>query len=74
MATTTRVLSLSFLDTNEEKYTQSWRNVKADVSAAEVKTFAQAIITNNAIFQKAPAQIGSAKMTTTTTRLIDISD
>ena len=71
---TTRRLSLTFLDTNDEKYTQSWANVKSALTANEVNTFASAVITNGAIFQKTPDSIGSATMTTTTTREIDISD
>lgn len=74
MSTTTRKLSLSFLDTNDEKYTQSWANVKAAITGTEVVTFANTIITNRAIFSKAPNTLLSATMTTTTTTPIDISD
>ena len=71
---TTRNLSLTFLDTNDEKYSQTWRNVKSSLTAQEVQTFGAAVITNGAIFSKTPASLGSATLTTTTTREIDISD
>lgn len=74
MSTTTRKLSLQFLDTNEEKCTQSWANVKAAITGTEVISFANTIITNRAVFSKSPNTLLSAALTTTTTTPIDISD
>ena len=74
MSTTTRYLSLGFVDTNAERYTQTWRNIKATPTLNEIKAFATAIISNGSVFQKTPSELQTATVTQTTTTPIDISD
>ena len=72
MANSTR-LSLTFGQSSGDSVTYSYKNAKPTAGSANVKSLMEGMIANNAIFEKAPATMKSAKFTVTEETAVDLS-
>ncbi|MBR1486952.1 MAG: DUF2922 domain-containing protein [Synergistaceae bacterium] len=72
MANSTK-LSLTFARSTGESVTFTYNHAKKEAGAANVKSLMEGIIANNAIFEKAPVSIKSAKFVTVEETAVDLS-
>ena len=72
--TTTSKVVMSFIDEDEKDMNVTLNNAKSDASAAAVKTFMDVMIDKSACFQRPPYQKTGAKIVTTTSTDLDISN
>lgn len=70
---TNRKLGITFAKANGDKFTQSYNHVDPEVTGVKVRNFAQLLISCGSIFDKVPASVKSAKITTTTETAVDLS-
>lgn len=68
------VLKLEFLTAEEKTTTFTFKYAKPSVTAAQVKTLMETMISNKEIFETEPAFIKSAKTVTTSETVYDLSD
>ena len=73
MATTTTKLKLAFRKSNGDTMNMSYNYVKPAVTATQVKSLVNTILTNGDIFKNVPAASKSAALVSTTTTEIDLS-
>lgn len=71
--TTATKLVLNFLKSNGDKISYTYQNAKNNVTAANVKSLMEGMVTNGDIYEKVPAAILSAKLVTTEETVIDLS-
>ena len=74
MSTTSTKLAMVFKDAENNNVNLNYSYADPNVQASDVKTLANAIVTNGSIFKKVPVAKKSAKVVTTTENELDISD
>lgn len=72
--TTTAKVVMSFIDEDERAMSMTLQNAKSDATGAQVKAFMDVMISKSACFQRAPYQKTGAKIVTTTSTDLDVSD
>ena len=72
--TTTAKIVMGFIDEAEKAFSFTLQNAKSDATGAQVKAFMDVMISKSADFQRAPYQKTGAKIVTTTSTDLDVSD
>ena len=65
---------MGFIDEDEKSMSVTLQNAKSDATGAQVKAFMDVMISKSAAFQRAPYQKTGAKIVTTTSTDLDVSD